>query len=180
MLNTEQIVAAQQANVQTLLGLTRSGFETVEKLVELNLRTVKAALAEAGEAAVAVKDPQQLLEVQNELLQSVAQKAASYGRQVYDIAAANGAVVSKVAEASAADAQRTMIALVDTVVKNAPAGSENAVALVKSAVAAANNAYDTVQKAAKQATVAAETNFAAFNASAQMAMPAAGKGKRAA
>jgi hypothetical protein len=69
---------------------------------------------------------------------------------------------------------------VDTVVKNAPAGSENAVALVKSAVAAANNAYDTVQKAAKQATVAAEANFAALNASAQKAMPAAGKGKRAA
>jgi phasin family protein len=180
MLNTEQFVAAQQANVQTLLGLTRSGVETVEKLVELNLRTVKAALAEASEAAVAAKDPQQLLESQSELLQSTAQKAATYGRQFYDIAAANGAVVSKVAEQGAADAQRTLIALVDTAVKNAPAGSENAVALVKSAVAAANNAYDTVQKAAKQAAVAAEANFTALNASAQKALPASGKGKRVA
>ena len=38
------------------------------------------------------------------------------------------------------------MSVVDNAVKNAPAGTENAVALVKSAVAAANNAFDTVQR----------------------------------
>jgi hypothetical protein len=50
--------------------------------------------------------------------------------------------------------------LVDGASKNAPAGSETAVAVMKSAVAAANNAFESVQKAVKQATDMAEANFA--------------------
>ena len=51
---------------------------------------------------------------------------------------------------------------VDSAVKNAPAGTENAVSLVKSAIAAANNAYESVNKAAKQAADMAEANFTAI------------------
>ncbi len=55
--------------------------------------------------------------------------------------------------------------MVDNAVKNAPAGTENAVVLVKSAVAAANNAFESVQKAAKQAADVAEANFQAISSS---------------
>ena len=58
---------------------------------------------------------------------------------------------------------------VDAAVKNAPAGSENAVALVKSAVAAANNAMEGMQKAVKQATETAEANFQTISATATKA-----------
>ncbi len=51
--------------------------------------------------------------------------------------------------------------LVDSAAKNAPAGSETAVAVMKSAVAAANNAFESVQKAVKQASDVAEANFQA-------------------
>ena len=67
------------------------------------------------------------------------------------------------------------MAVVDTAVKNAPAGTENAVALVKSAVAAANNAFESVQKAAKQATEVAEANFQAVTSTAVKASQAAAK-----
>ena len=70
-------------------------------------------------------------------------------------------------------------AMVDTAVKNAPAGTESAVALVKSAVAAANNAYESVHKAAKQATEVAEANFNALTTQAVKAT-AAPKGRKAA
>jgi len=40
---------------------------------------------------------------------------------------------------------------VDNMAKNAPAGSESAVAAFKTAVSAGNNALETVQKAVKQA-----------------------------
>ena len=63
--------------------------------------------------------------------------------------------------------------------KNAPAGSENAVALVKSAMAAANNAYESVSKAAKQAADVAEANFTAVTNTAMKATQAASKTKRA-
>jgi hypothetical protein len=52
-------------------------------------------------------------------------------------------------------------ALLDKAVKNAPAGSDVAVAAVKSMIAAANSAYDNMSKVAKQATEIAEANVAA-------------------
>ena len=184
MLTAEQFIAAHKANVETLFGLTNKAFEGVEKLVELNLQVAKVAMGEAAEttkAALSVKDAQELMALQAGLLQPAAEKAAAYSRHLYDIAAATNAEVAKVAEETAADAQKKFMAVVDTAVKNAPAGSENAVALVKSAVAAANNAYESVQKAAKQAADVAEANFQAATATAVKASQATTtKSKRAA
>ena len=183
MLTTEQVMAAQKANVETIFGLTNKAFEGVEKLVELNLQVARAALgefAEAAKAAMSVKDAQELMALQAGLLQPAAEKAAAYSRHLYDIAAATSAEVSKVAEATAADTQSKFMSAVDSAVKNAPAGSENAVALVKSAVAAANNAFEGVQKAVKQATDVAEANFQSISASATKATQSITKVKRAA
>lgn len=180
----EQFVAAQKSSLETLFGLTNKAFESVEKLVELNLQVAKASLAEAAEtstAALSVKDAQEFLALQASLLQPAAEKAASYSRHLYDIMAGSQAAVSEVAEASMADSQKKMLALVDNAVKNAPAGSESAVALVKSAVAAANNAFESAQKAAKQATEVAEANFTAMtNTAVSATKSATAKAKRAA
>ena len=184
MLTAEQIVAAHKANVETLFGLTNKAIEGVEKLVELNMQVAKAAMGEAAEttrAALSVKDAQELFALQAGLLQPAAEKAAAYSRHLYDIAAATNAEVSKVAEETAAEAQKKFIAVVDTAAKNAPAGTENAVALVRSAVAAANNAYESVHKAAKQAADVAEANFQAVTSQAVKATQATtSKAKRAA
>ena len=183
MLTAEQVIAANKANVETLFGLTNKAFEGVEKLVELNLQVTKAAFGEVAEttkAALSVKDAQELFALQAALLQPAAEKAAAYSRHLYDIAAATNAEVAKVAEETAADAQKKFMAVVDTAVKNAPAGTENAVALVKSAVAAANNAYESVHKAAKQAAEVAEANFTAVTNTAVKASQTATKTKRAA
>ncbi|MDO8418674.1 MAG: phasin family protein [Rubrivivax sp.] len=180
----EQMIAAHKANVETLFGLTAKAFEGVEKLVELNLQVARTTLTEAAEttqAALAVKDAQELLALQASLLQPAAEKAASYSRHLYDIMAGTQAEVAKVTESQLADSQKKVLALVDNAVKNAPAGSESAVALVKSAVAAANNAFDSVQKATKQATEVAEANFQAMTNSAVKATQTATKAaKRAA
>lgn len=180
----EQLLAAQKASVETLFGLTTKAFEGMEKLVELNLQVAKASLAEAADttyAAMSVKDAQELLALQAGLLQPAAEKATAYSRHLYDILAGTGAEFTKTAEAQMADSQKKMLALVDTAVKNAPAGTESAVALVKSAVAAANNAYESAHKAAKQAAEVAEANFNAMTATAVTATKSAtpAKAKRA-
>lgn len=176
MLTAEQLLAAQKANLATLFDLGQKAFEGVEKLVELNLQVAKTSLDEAAEhtkAVLAVKDAQELLSLQASLLQPSAEKAAAYGRHLYDIASTTGSEVSKLAEAQFAEAQKKFVSVVDNAVKNAPAGTENAVVLVKSAVAAANNAFDTVQKAAKQAADVAEANFQAITNTAVKATQAA-------
>ena len=183
MLTAENLIAAQKANVETLFGLTNKAFEGVEKLVELNLQMARAALGEAGDtarAAMSVKDAQELVALQASLLQPTAEKAAAYSRHVYDIAASTNAEVTKAVEAQLGDAQKNFMGLVDSASKNAPAGTENAVALVRSAVAAANNAFESVQKAAKQAADVAEANYQAMTTTAVKATQAASKARRAA
>ncbi|WP_296447751.1 phasin family protein [Rhodoferax sp. UBA5149] len=169
MLTVEQVMASQKASIETLLGLTSKAFEGVEKIVELNLTASKAALAETGEhakAMLSVKDAQELMALQSSLLQPLAEKTAAYSRHLYDIASSSTAELSKTFEGQTAEAQKKFMGLVDTAAKNAPAGSETAVAVMKSAVVAANNALESVQKAVKQATDAAESNFNAVAASA--------------
>jgi len=165
-LTADQILAAQKANLETLFGLTTKAFEGVEKLVELNVTASKAALVEAqstAQAALSVKDAQELLTLQASLFQPLAEKTAAYSRHLYDIAQGTGAEFGKAFEAKAAEAQQAFVGLVDSASKNAPAGSETAVAVLKSAVAAANNAFESVQKAVKQASDVAEANFNAVS-----------------
>lgn len=169
MLTVDQVMASHKANFETLLGLTNKAFEGVEKIVELNMTASKAAMAEAGDhakAVLSVKDAQELIALQSTLLQPLAEKTAAYSRHLYDIATSSTAEFTKTVEAQAAEAQKKITSLIDTAAKNAPAGSETAVAAFKSAVSAANNALESVQKAVKQATDVAESNFntAAANA----------------
>jgi phasin family protein len=169
MLTAEQIVAAQKANIETLFGLTQKAFEGVEKLVELNVQATKAALSESAnstQAMLSVKDAQELLTLQASLMQPLAEKTVAYSRHLYDIASGTSAEFSKAAEAQASDAQQKFMSVVDNASKNAPAGSETAVAVMKSAVSAASNAMESVQKAVKQATEMAEANFNTVTSSA--------------
>jgi len=166
MLTAEQVLASQKTSVETLFGLTNKAFAGVEKLVELNLTASKAALGEAAETTqsiLSVKDAQELLALQAALFQPLAEKTAAYSRHLYDIAQGTGAEFTKAFEAKATEAQQAFVGLVDSASKNAPAGSETAVAVLKSAVAAANNAFESVQKAVKQASDVAEANFNAVS-----------------
>ena len=183
-LTADQFAAANKANLETLFGLTNKAFEGVEKLIELNLQVAKATLAETADnakAALTVKDAQELMTLQASLLQPSAEKAAAYSRHLYDIATSTTSEFTKAAEAQMSDLQKNMTSVVDGALKNAPAGSENAAALVKSAINAANNAFESVQKAAKQATDMAEANFTAVANTAMKATQTAAKSvKRAA
>jgi phasin family protein len=175
-LTAEQIAAANKANVETLLELSQKAFAGVEKLVELNLQAAKASLEESAEhtkALLSAKDAQEVLALQASLIQPSSEKAVSYSRQVYEIAQSMQAEVAKLAETQLAGVQEKFSSLVDGALKNAPAGSENAAALVRSAMSAANNAYESVQKAAKQAAGVAEANFQAMTQTAANAAKAA-------
>lgn len=178
MMTVEQVVASNKANLETLFGLTNKAFEGVEKIVELNLTASKAALSEVNahtQSLLSVKDAQELLALQSGLMQPLAEKTAAYSRHLYDIATATSAEFTKNFEGQAADAQKKFMGLVDSAAKNAPAGSESAVAIMKSSVAAANNALESVQKAVKQATEMAEANFNAVAATATSATKQAAK-----
>jgi phasin family protein len=181
MLNAEQIIASNKANLNNLFGLSNQAFAGMEKLVELNLTAARAALTESADhakALLAAKDPQEFMTLQTNFLQPLAEKSAAYSRHIYDIASGTSAELSKAFEGKAAESQEAVTAYIETALKNAPAGSEQAVAFFKQAVSASNTAVETVQKAVKQAADIAETNLQAAADTAVKATKTAAAKKR--
>jgi phasin family protein len=160
----EQIQAAGKANVETMLSFAATQFAAMEKLATLNANAVKSAFEDSlsnTRALFGAKDVQEFMNLQSTLATPAIEKAIAYSKSVYEVASETNAELSKVAEKRAAEWNENFSALLDKAVKNAPAGSDVAVAAVKSMIAAANSAYDNMSKVAKQATEIAEANVAA-------------------
>ncbi len=158
----EQIVEAQKASLEILVGLTSKAFEGFERLCELNLQTMRSTLTETREGmrkALSVKDPQELMALQIELLQPVAENALSYRRHLLEIVAATRAEFDKVAETQYEANKRGMQNLMESVGSAGPAGSGAVFAAVQSAIDASNTLYETMQSTAKQAVQVAESSF---------------------
>jgi len=162
----DQLSSVTKANLEAQLSLfaslTSKAFESVEKVVDLNLNVAKASLEDSTTAArqlLAAKDAQEFLSLTAAQAQPNAAKAIAYGRHLAGIASAVQAEFSRAAEEQIAETSRKVSALVDDVSKNAPAGSENVIAIVKSAIGNANAGYEQFNKTSKQAMEAMEANM---------------------
>lgn len=162
----EQFSNATKASLESqfalMSSLTSKTFESMEKLVDLNITTARATLEDSSAVArqlLGAKDPQEFFSVTAAQAQPTAEKALSYTRQLATIASGTGAEFSKAAESQIVEANRKVISLVDEVSKNAPAGSESFVAAVKTAISNANAGYEQFSKTTKQAVEAMETNM---------------------
>ncbi len=160
----EQIQTAGKTNVDTMLSFAAMQFAAIEKLATLNANAVKSAFEDSlsnTRALFGAKDVQEFISLQSTLATPAIEKAIAYSKSVYEVATETNAGISKVAEQRAAEWNENLTALLDKAVKNAPAGSDVAVAGIKSMLAAANSAYDNFTKVTKQATEIAEANVAA-------------------
>lgn len=180
----EQFSAATKANFEAqiamLTALTNKTFESVEKIIDLNMNVAKASLEESTATAkqiLAAKDPQEFFSLTASQAQPTAEKAIAYGRHLANIASSAQAEFTKAAEEQIAETNRKVIALVEEVTKNAPAGSESAVAFVKSAIGNASAGFEQLSKTTKQA---AETMEANMNTATSQFVQAAEKTARAA
>ncbi|MEO7159723.1 MAG: phasin family protein [Polaromonas sp.] len=160
----EQFIATNKAHLQALTDLTTQAFSGVEKLVELNMAASKAALSESFthvQTVMAIKDPKELLALQSGLLKPMADKSAAYAQHLQTIVTDSGAEFTKTVEAKTAEAQKAFGGLLENLTKNAPAGSETAVAAFKDALSAGQNAFESVQTETKKAVETAQSNFKA-------------------
>ncbi|MFW7340224.1 TIGR01841 family phasin [Pollutimonas sp. H1-120] len=173
----QHVLAGQKASLDNLLAIQGTFFGGFEKLVDLNLKVIKATLdevAQKSQQAIEVKDAQEALAFTSGLVQPNAEKALAYSKHVYDIVSGVQVDLSKLTEEQIAQGQQQVSDAIDQISKNAPTGSEGAVALLKSSLATANSAYESVSKATRQAVDAAESNLnAATNATFKAATDAA-------
>lgn len=162
----EQLAAAAKAHFesqfQLLNTLTGKAFEGMEKVIELNMNAAKTSLDEATGAARevgAATDPQALLSASAAQLQPNAEKALDYNRRLAEIGDDIYAEFSKVAEEQVAESRKKLQALIDEAEKNAPAGSENAIAAMKAILGNADASYDQVMRSARQAVDVLRNNM---------------------
>ena len=161
----EQLFATQKAAYDSLFALTFKAFEGFEKLVQLNVQVVKSTLAENQEVvgkALSAKDPQGVFALQ---ATPTAEKLQSYWRHVSEIVTSTQGEFTAAADGHFKQSQHDVQTFVDSLAKNAPAGSEALVSAWKSAIGTAsetaNSAYDAAKKAAKQVVEIAESNVSA-------------------
>ncbi len=164
MTSFEQFHSAQRSSLEAFFGLGAKALEGAEKLAALNLQTAKRLLGETQEttqAAFSSKNPQELVAQQfsAQTLTHAADKAIAYWRHAYEIVTATADEITKLIEVDASEARTRWVAAFEAAAKDAPAGTENVVALMKIALAGVNHTYDGMQKATRQATEAAETSF---------------------
>ncbi|MCB1907505.1 MAG: phasin family protein [Rhodocyclaceae bacterium] len=174
----EKIVAANTASLETAASVASLGMSAVERLVALNLNTVRAAIADAGsnaEAVLAVKDPKAALSVLSGLAEPTLASMVAYYRSAYGILVDCGEELGKIADGQIAELNKNVTIALDALTKSAPGGSEVAVAAVKSAIAAANATYDSVTKATKKVAEIAEANVSSTTGAAVKAVGKAAK-----
>ena len=162
----DQFTVTNQANFQAFETFASQAFAGVEKLVELNMQASKALLSESfthGQAVLAVKDAQEFIALQTSLIKPLADKSAAYARHVQSIVSESSAELTKMVEAKTAEVQTSFNGAVETLARNAPAGTETAVAAFKNALTAGQDAVETAQSSAKKVAATAQSNFAAAN-----------------
>lgn len=160
----QQIIDRQKSALNTAVAFQGSLFSGFEKLVDLNLKVIKATLGEVAEQSQQVaelKDPQEAAAFVSSFAQPNSEKAIAYTKHVYDIVSGVSNELIKLTEAQVAEGQQQISEAIDQLAKNAPTGSESAVALMKSSLATVSTAYDSMNKAAKQAAEVAESNISA-------------------
>jgi phasin family protein len=171
-----QFLELQRVHVNALNAVGRALIGGAEKLSNLNATIGRSAIDSATEAAQSlssVKEPNELIALSGASARPSLEKFVGYTRELVSIANGVSAEIGKVVEQQISDSNRRMAELLDFAVKNAPAGSEQALALLRSAVAAGNVAFDTTSKASRQAADWAQANFAAAAKAATTAVGAA-------
>ena len=172
-LNFEHIAAASKEAVAEAQGLATTAFYGFEKLVELNLATVKSSWFDTSGDFVSIwsaKSPTDALAAHASLVKPLAEKAIAYSRSVQAITTETTTVFSKVIEGRVAEGQKNFTAALELLSKNAPAGSESVVAAIKSAVTAGQTAIESAKKSAREVSELVEKQAASVTESALSAV----------
>ena len=142
--NTEHLVSAHKAVVDSLLSVTNTALASAERLAALNLHALREAvgdMAQGGQAMLSAQSPQQAAELQSQLLKPQLEKGVVYSRSLYEVSSAAQLDASSLLEAQYDGLMKSMAVLADQFAKTTPAGSEVAVAALKTAMDSANKAF---------------------------------------
>ncbi len=159
----EQFAALNKASVDAMLSLATTALYSTERLAALKLNTARLLLEDGAantKALLDAKDLPEVMALQTAQMHPALEQITAYNRSYYEILSQSKDEVSKLLEGQFGEFQKQVSSFIDKATKNAPAGSEVAVAAVKSTIKIVNSAFESMNKAAKQAGEIAEANIA--------------------
>lgn len=152
----DELMKAQAEAFKTTNSVATTAFDGARKLLELNVQAARAGMEESSaqlKALLAARDVSALNTLLADLLSQFSKpegNKAAYVKDVYDIAQQTHSQVAELIEKQVASSQQQLLAAVDALARNAPAGSEGAVKLLRQSVVEANTAFEKVQAASRQ------------------------------
>src|SRR3546814_14482167 len=114
----QQVLASQKASLDNLLAIQGTFFGGFEKLVDLNLKVIKATfdeVAQKSQEAIELKDAQEAVAFTSSLVQPNAEKALAYSKHVYDIVSGVQGDLSKLTEEQIAHGKRQVSDAIDQI-----------------------------------------------------------------
>ena len=171
----EQLALANKAAVEAAINYSKIVFESAEKLLELNFRVAKSALADSAKNAkvlASAENLQELVALRQSIAQPAVERMIAYSKAVHEVAAETHSALQSFVDTDAAEAKKYVVALLDKVVQSAPVGSETMQAALKSVMTAANSVSDSMSKAAKQVVEITQASVAAAAPAPGHALPA--------
>ena len=159
-----------QNAVADIVRATSISMDSAERSFAVQLEYAKGALAQAtlnARAVAQVKDVQELLALRTRIAENAVENLMGYSRSLYEVASEAQSEYSKLAEERMTRFQAAVAEGVEQAAKNAPGGSDVAVAAVKSQLAAATAAYDSFTKAARNMASYADAGVGAARSTAR-------------
>jgi len=166
----EDVSAYSKTHLDSVLKFADATTAAAEQWFDLNVKSAKAASAEALKqlrALATAKDVQELSSLQTTFSQANADKLQGYLRALQTWATDTHGELSKVVETEVNEINKGLTAALDKAAKSAPSGSEFAFAAIKQVVTAGNQAYETITKASKQVVDITESTVAATTGTAK-------------
>jgi phasin family protein len=126
--------------------------DSAERAVAVQLEYAKGAITQAtlnARAVTQARDVQELMALRTRIAENALENIMGYSRSLYEVASEAQSEMGKLAEEGMTSFQQAVTEGVDLASRNAPAGSDVAVAAMKSSLTAATAAFDSFTKAAK-------------------------------
>jgi phasin family protein len=160
----EPLAPVNKAAVESAISYSKIVFESAEKLLELNFKVAKSALADSAKNAkvlASAENLQELVALRQSIVQPAVEKMIAYSKAVYEVAAETHSALQSFVDTDAAEAKKNVAALLDKFVQSSPVGSETMQAALKAVMTAADSVYDSISKAAKQVAEMTQASVAA-------------------
>lgn len=157
----EHITGLNREAMDAATALARIAVENAEKLVQLQLETLRATLDDSLRGArdlAQVKDPQQYAAQRAKAVEHGVERMMDYSGKMYELVAATQAEIGRLMEARLAAVGREMSRALDDAAKAGPAGAAPAVDAIRQSLAATNAMIETLSKTARQFAQAADVS----------------------